>query len=310
LKYNILVTGGSGFIGKNFILELIKKKNFNIYSLSQKKIKKKFQYKEIKYIFCKIQNKSQLKKELNFKLDFVVNFAGHSAHNEKKKTYDTHYLGLKNLAEIMLTKKIKKFIQIGSSVEYGFIKSPQKEEKEYNLNKLESVYGKSKLKSTNYLKKLYKKFNFPSLILRPYLVYGPGQNLNRLIPATIINCFKNNSFNSSSGKQVRNFIYVKDFSKIIYKCLFLRINEQILNVGSLRNYKVKFIINKINKLINKGFPQYGQIKLRRDELLNLYPDLSKLNKYIKLNNQTTIEDGLKKTISYFKKLNNEKNLPN
>ena len=310
MKYNILVTGGTGFIGKNFIFELIKKKKFNIYSLSQKKIKKESQHKEIKYIFCRMQNKSRLKKELNFKLDFVVNLAGHSDHNEKKKTYDTHYLGLKNLAEIMLTKKIKKFIQIGSSVEYGFIKSPQKEKNENDLNRLESIYGKSKLKSTNYLKKLYKKYSFPSLILRPYLVYGPGQTLNRLIPSTIINCLNNNSFNSSSGKQIRNLTYVKDFSKIIYKNLFLKINGQILNVGSMKNYRVKFIINKINKLIKKGSPQYGQIKLRKDEPLNLYPDLSKLTKYIKLNNQTTIEDGLKKTISYFKKLNNEKNLPN
>lgn len=310
MKYNILVTGGTGFIGKNFIFELIKKKKFNIYSLSQKKIKKESQHKEIKYIFCKIQNKSKLKKKLNFKLDFVVNFAGHSAHNEKKKTYDTHYLGLKNLAEIMLTKKIKKLIQIGSSVEYGFIKSPQKEKNENHLNRLESIYGKSKLKSTNYLKKLYKKYSFPSLILRPYLVYGPGQTLNRLIPSTIINCLNNNSFNSSSGKQIRNLIYVKDFSKIIYKSLFLKINGQILNVGSKKNHRVKFIINKINKLIKKGSPQYGQIKRRKDEPLNLYPDLSKLTKYIRLNNQTAIEDGLKKTISYFKNLNNEKNLSN
>ena len=310
MKYNILVTGGTGFIGRNFISLLEKKKLFNIYSLSQKKITKKLQNKNINYIFCNIENRLKLKKKLKVNFDFVVNLAGHKNHAEKKKTYDTHYLGLKNLAEIMLTKKIKKFIQIGSSVEYGFIKSPQKEKNENDLNRLESIYGKSKLKSTNYLKKLYKKYSFPSLILRPYLVYGPGQTLNRLIPSTIINCLNNNSFNSSSGKQIRNLIYVKDFSKIIYKSLFFKINGQILNVGSMKNYRVKFIINKINKLIKKGSPQYGQIKLRTDEPLNLYPDLSKLIKYIKLNNQTTIEDGLKKTISYFKKLNNEKNLSN
>jgi GDP-D-mannose dehydratase len=48
---------------------------------------------------------------------------------KKKKTYGTHYLGLKNLVEIISSKKIIKFIQIGSSVEYGFLKSPQKENK-------------------------------------------------------------------------------------------------------------------------------------------------------------------------------------
>ena len=45
LKYNILVTGGTGFIGKHFILELLKKKKFKIFSLSKKKLKKNFKLK-------------------------------------------------------------------------------------------------------------------------------------------------------------------------------------------------------------------------------------------------------------------------
>jgi nucleoside-diphosphate-sugar epimerase len=172
---------------------------------------------------------------------------------------------------------------------------------------LKSIYGKSKLLSTNYLLNLYKIKKFPVLILRPYLIYGPGQSLDRLIPITIMNCLRNKSFNCSPGKQLRNFFYVNDFSKIVYQALFLKASGEILNVGSSKNYKVKFIINKINKLIKKGIPQFGQIKLRKDEPLNLYPSLNKLKKYIKLNNETNIEIGLKKTISYYKNPNYEKN---
>ena len=123
-----------------------------------------------------------------------------------------------------------------------------------------------------------------------------------------MNCLRNKFFNCSLGKQLRNFIYINDFSKIVYKGLFLKTNGEILNVGSSKNYKVKFIINKINKLIKKGFPQYGKIKLRKDEPLNLYPSLNKLKKYIKLNKETNIETGLKKTISYYKNQNYAKNL--
>jgi len=86
LKYNILVTGGTGFIGKNFISQLYKKKKFNIYSLSQKKINKEFQHKKVNYIYCDLQNKKGLKKKiLNLKFQFVLNFAGHINHSEKKK---------------------------------------------------------------------------------------------------------------------------------------------------------------------------------------------------------------------------------
>ncbi len=294
-----MVTGGTGFIGKHFVSELKKKKKFNIYSLSQNKVKKKDKKKNIKYIFCKLQNKKELQKKLNFRLDFIVNFAGNINHKEIKKTYNTHYIGLKNLAEIFSKKKIQKFLQIGSSVEYGFLKSPQKEINKVSTNKIKSVYGKAKLLSSNYLLKLYKEKKFPVIILRPYLIYGPGQSLDRLIPITIFNCMKNNLFDCSSGEQIRNFMYVKDFSKILYKFLFIKINGEIFNVGSQRNYKVKFIISKIRSLIGKGNPKYGRIKLRKDEPLNLFPNLTKLRNLFKLRNETKIEDGLKKTIYYY-----------
>ena len=70
---------------KKFYIFIRKKKLFNIYSLSQKKIKKKLQNKNINYIFCNIENRLKLKKRLKVNFDFVVNLAGHKNHAEKKK---------------------------------------------------------------------------------------------------------------------------------------------------------------------------------------------------------------------------------
>ena len=50
-----------------------------------------------------------------------------------------------------------------------------------NAGKIKSIYGRSKLLSTNYLLKIYKEKKFPVVILRPYLIYGPGQSLDRLV---------------------------------------------------------------------------------------------------------------------------------
>ena len=303
MQHKILVTGGTGFIGTNFINLLLKKNNFKIFSLSEKKIKKNFQKKRVNYIFCELQNKKKLKKIISkYKFDFVINFAGNINHKEKKKTYDTHYLGLKNLVEVLLNKGLKKFIQIGSSVEYGFLKSPQKEISNIKLKNLKSTYAKSKLLSTNYLLNLSKKKKFPAIIIRPYLVYGPYQSLDRLIPNTIYKCLKNESFDCSKGNQIRNFIYIEDFIKMIFKCLFVESHGLILNIGSTKNYKVKYVINKIKKLVNSGYPKFGKIKLRKDEPKNLYPDLSLLKKTINFKEEIKIENGLIKTISYYKKL--------
>jgi len=59
------------------------------------------------------------------KFDYVVNFGGHVDHLNKVKTYNSHFIGVKNLVNFFLKKNdLKKFIQIGSSAEYGKIKSP------------------------------------------------------------------------------------------------------------------------------------------------------------------------------------------
>ena len=77
----------------------------------------------------------------------------------------------------LLIKISKKFIQIGSSIEYGKLRSPSAKN---TNNKNFSIYGNAKLLSTNlFPANLCKKFNFPVTVLRFYLVYGPHQDINR-----------------------------------------------------------------------------------------------------------------------------------
>ena len=73
----------------------------------------------------------------------------------------SHYHGCKNLVEIFLEKIPISFIQIGSSVEYGNTKSPQKENTICDVKSNKSTYGKAKLLASNYLMDLYKKNKFP-----------------------------------------------------------------------------------------------------------------------------------------------------
>ena len=99
-------------------------------------------------------------------------------------------------------------------------------------------------------------------------------------------------------KTNKRFYVCKDFIKILYKFLFIKINGEIFNIGSQRNYKVKYIIKKIHSSIGKGIPKYGKIKLEKMNLY-LFPDLTKLKKIIKFRNETKIDVGLKKTINYY-----------
>ena len=93
--------------------------------------------------------------------------------------------------------------------------------------------------STKFLLNLNKKFNFPVTILRLYLVYGPHQDTNRLIPITITNALNNKKFNCSKGNQLRDFIYIDDLINVILKVLKnKKLDGEIINIGS-KTYKCK-----------------------------------------------------------------------
>ena len=197
MKKKILILGGTGFIGYHLAKEAIKK-NFEVSSLSKNNPAKKRYLKKVKYIIADIANKKSINKIIRDDFQYVVNLAGYVDHTDEIKTYRSHYLGCKNISNYFLKKNIKLFVQVGSSMEYGLSKSPQKEDFKC---KPKSIYGKAKFLATKYLLNLYKKKKFPVTIVRLYQVYGPYQDLNRFMPVVINSCKKNKDFPCSHGRQ-------------------------------------------------------------------------------------------------------------
>lgn len=301
MKKKILIIGGTGFLGSS-LCKYTKKKKFNTISVSSHKTKFK-KIDKVKYIFCDITKTNEIEKKLNFNVDYVVNFSGYVDHSNKKKTYQSHYIGCKNLVNFFQKKKIKKFIQVGSSLEYGKTISPHYEKfKKKDLNSLKSVYAKSKFLATKYCLEAFKKNFFPVTIVRPYLVYGPGQKSNRLIPFIISESLKNKNFPCSNGNQVRNFLFIDDFIKGIFKILSCKnVNGEIINIGSNENLRIKKVILMITNYIKLGKPLFGKIKLRKDESLRYYPNIKKAKKLINWKPLIRFENGMTKTIKYFLK---------
>ena len=298
-KTKILIPGGTGFIGYHLIFYLVKK-GWIVHSLSKFKPKKTRRVKGAKYIYCDVRDKKKLRSKLDKYYDYIVNLSGYVDHSNNQSITRIHFNGCKNLIFNYLNNKPKKFIQIGSSIEYGKQRSPQRENKK-NLQETYSTYGNAKLLSTKFLLEQKKKYNFPITILRLYLVYGPKQDLNRLIPITIMNALKKVKFNCSAGKQLRDFVYIDDLINAIVKTFKNeKSNGEIINVGSGNPISVKKLIIKICKLANGGNPQFGKVSLRKDEIFKLYPSLKKVKKILNWQAKVNLDKGLKKTIKYYK----------
>jgi len=300
LRKKILITGGTGFIGYHLAKKCLKLK-WLVTSVSTNKPLKLRKLPSVKYLYFDISKIKSIKKKLSKDFDYVVNLAGYVDHTKSNKVMKSHYLGCKNLSMFFKESKIKKFVQIGSCIEYGKKKSPQKEDKNI-FNKTYSVYGKAKLMSTRFLLNLYKESNFPVTILRLYLVYGTHQDPNRIIPITIMNSLKNNEFECSKGTQIRDFLYIDDLISAIIKVLKSKKSiGEIFNIGSGKPIMIRNIIYKIHKIIKSGKPLFGKIKFRRDEIMKLYPNTSKIKKILSWKQKININVGLKKTIAFYKK---------
>ena len=297
LKNNILIVGGTGFIGYHLAKKSLKK-GWQVTSISSRLPRKKRYLPKVKYILCDITKKKSLKKNIRKSFNYVVNLGGYVDHSNKKKTFESHYVGCKNLTEIFLKKIPIAFVQMGSSSEYGNVKSPQKENAKCNPK---SVYGQAKLFSSIYLIDLFKKKNFPSTILRLYNTYGPTQDLNRFIPIIISGCIKNKKFPCSKGNQLRDFLHIDDVVDAILKSLTNKnARGQIINIGSGEPRIIKKIIEYIKKISKGGYPLFGKVKLRKDEILKVYPNINKAKNKINWRPKISFKEGLKITIDSFK----------
>lgn len=298
-KKTILVIGGTGFIGYHLIKKCIKMK-WSVTSISTTKPKKYRKLKKVNYLICDVSKKNLLNKKLNNNIyNYVVNLSGYVDHSDKSQTFKSHYIGCKNLADFFTDKEISSFVQIGSSSEYGRVGSPQKEE---SSCKPLTIYGKSKFLATKYLNQLYKKNKFPFTVLRIYQAYGPKQDFNRFIPIVIKACIKNKLFPCSHGKQYRDFTYVDDIiNAIIFSLKSYKSKGKIINIGTGRPKQIKAIIKKIRKKLRGGKPQFGLVKLRKDEILSIYPNLRNAKNLINWSSKVTLDEGLNKTMKFYLK---------
>ena len=296
MKKKILILGGTGFIGYHLAKKALRR-GFQVSSLSKNAPVKKRYLKRVKYIIADISNKNSINKKIKENFQYVVNLAGYVDHSNKIKTYKSHYLGCKNISNLFLKDKIERFIQVGSSMEYGLTKSPQKENFECDPK---SVYGRAKFLSTQYLLNLYKKKKFPVSIVRLYQVYGPYQDLNRFIPVVINSCKSNIDFSCSHGRQFRDFLYINDLIDALFLILENpKAKGEIFNIGFGKPLKIKNIIQRILSYYKSGNPQFGKIKLRKEEQIKIYPDIRKARRILNWKPKINFLKGLAKTIQYY-----------
>ena len=156
---------------------------------------------------------------------------------------------------------------------------------------------------------LYKLKKINSTVFRVFLSYGPDQNFDRLIPYVIKNSFLKKKIHLTSCNQFKDFIYIDDLIELIFRTIKKKKSTgKIFNAASGKKVKLKKIIEIIRKETNNSAKNitYGTKKIRKNESISQYADISLIKKYSKWKPKISLEKGLKITIrSYLSKISRQ-----
>jgi len=249
MNKNIIVTGGLGFIGSNLI-ELLIKKNYSVinidkvsYSSNFYNIKEVKKNKKYKFIKCDLKNQKKIKKIFKtFKPIAIFNLAAEThvdrSIDSPRQFIDSNIIGVFNLLEAFKNYfKINKktlLIHISTDEVYGdVLRGRSNENYPY---KPSSPYAASKASSDHLVFSYIRTFKIPAIITNCSNNYGPRQHPEKLIPKLIYNILNNKSLPIyGNGKNSREWIYVTDHCKALFKIFKEGKIGEFYNIGSNKN---------------------------------------------------------------------------
>ena len=317
----LLVTGGLGFIGSNFILKLLNETNeFDIinvdaelYGANKKNLDAIKNHKKYEFVKGNITNK-RLMEELISKCDAVVNFAAESFVDRSINNADpflvSNIRGAFTILDI-ITKQKKRMIQISTDEVFGSLSTGTADEQtKFNPS---SPYAATKAAAELLINSFSVTYNPDVVITRCTNNYGPRQFPEKLIPKTIILAKQGKNIPIyGNGKNLRDWIFVEEHCDAVYEILINGKSGQTYNISANNEINNLEIVNKILEIMGKSSDliEFVEDRPGHDQRYSL--DSSKIKNEFGWSTKINFEEGLRKTIewyeqnfSYYESISNE-----
>jgi dTDP-glucose 4,6-dehydratase len=314
----VLVTGGAGFIGSNFIRYLLENVNDsyivnldnltyagNLENLKDVEINHKNRYTFIKGDICDKKAAKHLFNE--YKFDFVLNFAAESHVDRSIDTPEvfliTNILGTQVLLNASMEAGVKKFIQISTDEVYGSLGNTGAFTEVTPLAP-NSPYSASKAAADLLVRAFNKTYGFPGIITRCSNNYGPYQFPEKLIPLLISNALENRELPIyGDGKNIRDWIFVSDHCSALSKILDDGKPGEIYNIGGNQEKMNIDVAKTVLKLLKKPESLIKYVKDRPGHDKRYAIDSGKIQNEIDWTPSIGFDEGIRLTIDWY--VNNE-----
>lgn len=316
----ILVTGGYGFIGSNFIKHVLANTDYDVINIDKitpqahpESLREvKYKYKFIEDDICSKVLMANVKYFQS--IDYIVNFAAETHVDRSIGKWEkdggegerwgmdefihTNIYGVQCLLELATKiKGFKRFVQISTDEVYGSVKTSSFECDQFNTtNPYSATKGGGELMANAY----YHTFGVPVSITRSCNNYGAWQGSEKLIPLTILRALEDKPIPVyGSGKNKRDWIYVEDNIRAILKVMELGIDGSAYNIPGYNTMSNNEIIKMTLKMLGKPESLMVQTRDRPGHDWEYKMDGERINLQTSWTPEVTLIDGMTKTIAFY-----------
>lgn len=315
MKKTIVVTGGAGFIGSNFIYHMLKKyPDYRIvcvdcltYAGNLSTLKKALENPNFRFSKTNICDRKAIKELFEEeKPDIVVNFAAESHVDRSIETPElflqTNVLGTETLMDVCRELNIPRYHQVSTDEVYGDLPldRPDLFFTEKTPLHTSSPYSASKAGADLLVMAYVRTYKFPATISRCSNNYGPYHFPEKLIPLMIINALNNKPLPVyGDGKNVRDWLYVEDHCKAIDLIIHEGEIGEVYNVGGHNEMANIDIVKLILKELGKSEDLITFVEDRKGHDRRYAIDPTKIHTQLGWLPETKFENGIVKTIQWY-----------
>ncbi len=309
----ILITGATGFIGSN-LAELFVKKGFNVIAYDRYNSNNDWgwlehsQYnKDMEIILGDVRDYDSVFKVVS-NCNIVIHLAAligiPYSYISPLAYIRTNIEGTYNILESSKTKGLDQVIITSTSETYGSAQYTPIDEK-HPLS-AQSPYASTKIAADQLSLSYFRSFDSPVKIIRPFNTYGPRQSTRAIIPTIISQCLNDEKYIKIGNlKPTRDLTYVEDICSAYVE--ILKNNNffgEVINIGSKNEISIQNILNQVMKNMNidkKIIVDSNRVRPDKSEVKQLVCNNQKLLKNTSWKPRVIFEDGINRTIEWFKK---------
>lgn len=301
----VLITGANGFLGSHILERLVEynadvsvilRENSDIWRIEDQLGNFNIYYADIRDLDAVTNCICEIKPEIVF---HMATYGVDSRKNDIYQAININILGTVNLLHALGKKGCEKFINTGTSMQYGNKEGLVDENSNYTPN---NIYGSTKAASTILVHQITGDMDIDVTTIIPFGIFGEKEGSHKFFPQVILSILNHKEVNLTPCLQQRDYCYVENVvDGFLMAAETKKTRGMILNIGSGITLPLKYYVELIVEKMNIDAKiNYGALEYRKNDLWNPQVNIDKIKEVLNWYPAISIEEGIERTIDWYK----------